>query len=150
LVAAWREGLLAQAVLAGATKGYRHHPQLARFRRAASPRAAIASYLRGLHAEAVARGYAFDGAKISRARARPKLSVTSGQLRYEWQHLRAKLRARDRAWAARLGVVRRVMPAPVFRTVPGGVEAWERRPRPPATRRPSSGHGPRNVRRSAA
>ena len=31
LVAAWREALLAQKVLAGATKGYRHHPQLARF-----------------------------------------------------------------------------------------------------------------------
>jgi hypothetical protein len=32
LVAAWREALLAQAVLAGATRGYRHHPQLDRFR----------------------------------------------------------------------------------------------------------------------
>ncbi len=32
LVALWREALLAQAVLAGRTRGYRHHPQLARFR----------------------------------------------------------------------------------------------------------------------
>jgi hypothetical protein len=31
LVALWREGLLAQKVLAGLTKGYRHHPQLTRF-----------------------------------------------------------------------------------------------------------------------
>jgi len=31
LVAAWREALLAQKVLAGATRGYRHHPQLVRF-----------------------------------------------------------------------------------------------------------------------
>ena len=28
LVACWRESLLAQAVLAGRTRGYRHHPQL--------------------------------------------------------------------------------------------------------------------------
>lgn len=33
LTAAWREALLAQKVLAGATRGYRHHPQLERFRR---------------------------------------------------------------------------------------------------------------------
>ena len=32
LVACWREALLAQAVLAGRTRGYRHHPQLERFR----------------------------------------------------------------------------------------------------------------------
>nr|WP_253280607.1 pyrimidine dimer DNA glycosylase/endonuclease V [Arcanobacterium phocae] len=32
LIAGWREGLLAQKVLAGLTKGYRHHPQLERFR----------------------------------------------------------------------------------------------------------------------
>jgi hypothetical protein len=31
LVACWRESLLAQAVLAGRTKGYRNHPQLRRF-----------------------------------------------------------------------------------------------------------------------
>ncbi|MFC2473489.1 MAG: pyrimidine dimer DNA glycosylase/endonuclease V, partial [Actinomyces sp.] len=32
LVACWRESLLAQAVLAGRTRGYRNHPQLERFR----------------------------------------------------------------------------------------------------------------------
>jgi len=31
LVALWREALLAQKVLQGKTKGYRHHPQLIRF-----------------------------------------------------------------------------------------------------------------------
>jgi hypothetical protein len=29
LVAVWREGLLARAVFAGQTTGYKHHPQLA-------------------------------------------------------------------------------------------------------------------------
>ena len=32
LTACWREALLAQAVLAGRTRGYRAHPQLERFR----------------------------------------------------------------------------------------------------------------------
>ena len=48
LVALWREGLLARAVLRGMTKGYRHHPQLQRFRAHASPRAAINLYLEGV------------------------------------------------------------------------------------------------------
>ncbi|GAA2721038.1 pyrimidine dimer DNA glycosylase/endonuclease V [Cellulomonas aerilata] len=34
LAAGWREGLLAQKVLTGTTKGYRNHPQLRRFRAA--------------------------------------------------------------------------------------------------------------------
>jgi hypothetical protein len=37
LVALWREGLLAQAVLTGKTKGYVHHPQLLRFQEQSSP-----------------------------------------------------------------------------------------------------------------
>ncbi len=32
LVAVWREGLLAQAVLRGNTKGYKNHPQLNRLK----------------------------------------------------------------------------------------------------------------------
>ena len=32
LASAWREGLLAQKVLTGTTRGYRNHPQLERFR----------------------------------------------------------------------------------------------------------------------
>ena len=63
LVALWREGLLAQAVLAGKTKGYRHHPQLARFRAAPSPTGAIAAYLRVVFEESVGRGYASTAAR---------------------------------------------------------------------------------------
>jgi len=96
LVALWREGLLARAVLRGETRGYRHHPQLERFRARRDPVAAIDCYLSRVLEEARARGYAFDGSKISvhrrcRHRAMP---VTSGQLRHEWEHLLAKLEAR--------------------------------------------------------
>lgn len=66
LVAAWREALLAQKVLAGATHGYRQHPQLVRFRDTDEPRAAMSAFLRGIHREATARGYTFDVEKIIR------------------------------------------------------------------------------------
>ena len=59
LVALWREALLAQKVLLGATKGYRHHPQLDRFRQSSNPIRAIASYLWSVADEAQERGYRF-------------------------------------------------------------------------------------------
>ena len=64
LVALWREGLLAQAVLRGRTNGYRHHPQLQRFRVQSSPLAAIGDYLRGVHAEALRRNWLVDSGRI--------------------------------------------------------------------------------------
>lgn len=126
LVALWREGLLAQAVLRGATHGYRHHPQLARFRQQPSPVGAIAEYLRHVHAEAQARGYRFDRDLIGSAGARGRIPVTRGQLEHEWEHLKAKLARRDPARAARYEAVAFPAPHPLFRVVPGGVEAWER------------------------
>ena len=112
LVALWREALLAQAVLRGQTRGYRHHPQLARFRAAPDPRAAIAAYLAGVLAEAGRRGYAFDAAKVpARQRARP-IAETDGQLRYEWEHLRRKLEERDPARAAAMKAVTVPRPHP--------------------------------------
>jgi len=125
LVALWREALLAQAVLRGETKGYRHHPQLNRFRSAASPVGAIAAYLRAVHAEARRRGYRFDGKKIARTRAVRRIPAARGQLEYEWKHLRAKLRSRAPAWLAALGARPRPAPHPLFRVVRGGVADWE-------------------------
>jgi hypothetical protein len=132
LVAAWREGLLAQAVLRGRTRGYTRHPQLARFRASGRPVACIGRYLDALHAEAVRRGYRFDGTKIARGPAGTRLAATAGQVTYEWRHLRAKLAARDRKWLAGLRAVTRPEAHPLFRVVPGPVEDWEtgaRRPR---------------------
>jgi pyrimidine dimer DNA glycosylase len=125
LVALWREALLAQAVLRGKTRGYRHHPQLDRFLDTASPVASIAAYLRAVHAEARCRGYRFDGKKIARSGDVRRINAARGQLGYEWKHLRAKLRRRDPSWLAALGSRQRPDPHPLFRTVPGGVADWE-------------------------
>ncbi len=57
LVALWREGLLARAVLHGKTKGYRNHPQLLRFREHHAPLAAIDAYLAEVLRESRRRGY---------------------------------------------------------------------------------------------
>lgn len=125
LVAAWREGLLAQGVLEGRTRGYRHHPQLARFLTAPHPVAAIGRYLAAIYAEATRRGYHFDITRIHEpGSTATRIPVTSGQLRYEQRLLAAKLarRAPDRT----LPPAGRPRPHPLFRSVEGGVAAWER------------------------
>ena len=126
LVALWRESLLAQAVLRGETRGYRHHPQLDRFRSHAASLSAMSLYLSAIHAEAVSRGYSFDKRKIRPARRRATLSVTSGQMRYEWLHLLAKLKVRDPALYRKWRAILAPAPHPLFRVRAGEVESWER------------------------
>jgi hypothetical protein len=125
LVALWREALLAQAVIRGQTRGYKHHPQLARFLAAPSPKKAIAAYLRGVHAEATRRCYRFDAGKIGRGGEVDTLAVSRGQLAYEWQHLRRKLAGRSPSWLAGLPAVKKPLPHPLFHVVAGGVAEWE-------------------------
>jgi len=126
LVALWREALLAQAVLKGETLGYRHHPQLLRFKSHADPLAAIGTYLHAVYAEALARSYRFDGTKINRRRTKVKLAETSGQLGYEWQHLQEKLRARSPDLLRQCKSIATPEPHPLFRLVPGTVRDWEK------------------------
>jgi hypothetical protein len=125
LVALWRESLLAQAVLRGQTRGYQHHPQLARFRAAPDPRAAIAAYLRAVHTEATRRGYAFEVSRIGAGADAQPILVTVGQLAYEREHLVRKLAARAPQWL-RDGSIPDVPDAhPLFQVLPGEVAAWE-------------------------
>ena len=125
LVAAWREGLLAQKVLRGATRGYRHHSQLARFKAQTDPVGAIAGYLRCVHDESVTRGYDFAAEKIEPRDFGGRLRATRGQLLYEWAHLMAKLRLRDPRRHDSLRRVEEPEPHPLFEIVEGGVEEWE-------------------------
>src|SRR5262249_4389883 len=92
LVAAWREALLAQKVLAGQTRGYRHHPQLIRFRDHPDPQGAIAAFLTGLLLDAQRRGYRFDARKIApHPHPHPRrIAETRGQVMLEWEHLKRK------------------------------------------------------------
>ncbi|MYI07329.1 MAG: DNA lyase [Gemmatimonadetes bacterium] len=129
LVAVWREGLLAQQVLGGRTRGYRNHPQLERFRSHPAPRRAIARYLDVVCHEARARGYRFDRSRIvAPAGPASTIEVTDGQLRYERSHLAGKLKRRDPERLARLAPGQAPEPHPLFVVVPGPVASWERPP----------------------
>jgi len=126
LVALWREALLAQKVLRGATRGYKHHPQLLRFAETKDPPAALAAYLKAVHGEAGRRDYKFNGSKIGRRRFRGTLKETRGQLLYEWGHLKRKLKRRDPKRLRELALVKTPAPHPLFRIVSGKVRAWEK------------------------
>ena len=139
LLASWREGLLAQKVLAGKTKGYRNHPQLDRFKASGRAMGAIATYLADIQAEAARRGYRFDASKIGRGMApedhdstndgvdmQPRIAVPSGQIEYEFELLKTKLEARDRSRLAELSGVLDMELNAAFRRVRGGTAPWER------------------------
>ena len=121
LVALWREALLARAVLAGETKGYKHHPQLLRFKEQADPLASINTYLWSVYEESCARGYTFNKAKLHPPKDVPLVEVTSGQLDYEASHLLAKLEQREPGLASALINNRSLDPHPLFIVVLGAV-----------------------------
>jgi hypothetical protein len=113
-------------VLRRRTQGYRHHPQLQRFRAQPSPLGSRAYYRRGVHAAPTGRGYAFTAQKISPARGVGVIAVTRGQVMYERAHLLRKLETRDPERRRRLARVSRPQPNPTLRIAPGDVEPWER------------------------
>jgi hypothetical protein len=125
LVALWREALLARAVLRGMTRGYKHHPQLIRFREHEMPVATINAYLHIVRDEALRRGYNFDRSRIG-----PRTSVSSivehrGQFEHEWNHLLRKLARRSPAQFEVVRAVRHPKPHPLFVLRPGAPR-WER------------------------
>ncbi len=126
LLALWREGLLARKVLTGQTVGYRNHPQLKRFQSQKNPLAAIDQYLRVVCDEASRRGYRFDISKLDVDASCNPISVTDGQMHYEWAHLLLKLKARDPGRYRRLSVLAEPESHPLFKVVAGHVEPWER------------------------
>lgn len=126
LVALWREALLAQKVLQGQTRGYRHHPQLFRFQALPNPAAALASYLAVVHEESVRRGYHFDRSKIGAKQFRGKIPETRGQLLYEWKHLKAKLAVRDTARHRASQSISVPEHHPLFKLIEGEIRDWEK------------------------
>lgn len=131
LASAWREGLLAQAVLAGRTSGYTRHPQLVRFREVSDPLGAVGGYLSGLHTEATARGYRYDLTRVDQpdpdGRWAGAIEVGARQVAYEWAHLMGKLAGRSPEVAQRWQAEEpgRVQVHPLFRRVPGPIADWE-------------------------
>lgn len=127
LVALWRESLLAQAVLYNETKGYRNHPQLIRFRNHSHPTQAISSYLTGVLNEATSRGHLFDASKIRGQATESTISVTQGQLEYEYSWLCKKLETRSPEWLKKVTEQPELDTHPLFTVIEGDVEKWEKK-----------------------
>ena len=130
LVALWREGLLARAVLNGKTKGYTNHPQLIRFRKQAHPILFLDTYLNHVYLEANRRGYNFNHEKIGTERTSKQIPVTSGQISYELEHLQKKLKKRDNKRYQEINKLWKEgdspIPNPIFKVIPGDIEIWEK------------------------
>ena len=128
-----REGLLAQSVIVrlqnGEKPGYGNHSQLQRFLVSPVSHLLIGTWLTFIHKNASERGYNFNYSKILHPGKLLKLTVTSGQIEYEFKHLQDKLHVRDNKsyWINVVSRMNRKLPKvhPMFEVVGGTVESWE-------------------------
>jgi hypothetical protein len=126
LVALWREALLAKHVLEGKTKGYKHHPQLERFKKTDRPLDCINQYLLIVYQEATDRGYHFNRDKINLNFQPSKISLSTGQLKFESTHLLNKLKTRDTQKYKEFSEINEFEAHPLFVLVDGEIEYWEK------------------------
>ena len=126
LVALWRESLLAQKVLKGETKGYRHHPQLRRFSDHPDPEGAMARYIIEIWNESRMRGYNFAKEKIGEVPLIDKIPVKRGQLIFEFDWLCNKLKIRNCEKYQELLSVKEIECHPLFKIIEGEIEEWEK------------------------
>ncbi len=126
LIALWREALLAKKVLENKTKGYKHHPQLDRFKQSPDAVDCINQYLSAVYQESLNRGYRFDKNKICWNFHPRSLAVTSEQIRYESEHLKRKLITRDPESYKRLTQAENIGVHPLFKAIDGPIAIWEK------------------------
>ena len=126
LVALWRETLLAKNVLGEKTKGYKNHPQLIRFKQSENALNAINYYLKIVWEEACKRNYNFDNSKFVDVDSIEKITVNSGQLEFEIQHLLVKLKKRDPKSYDQMKAISSCEIHPLFKLINGKIEDWER------------------------
>ena len=74
-----------------------------------------------------ARGYTFDRCKIGPVRRVHLIAATNAQVAHEWRHLMRKLSVRNPGLHRQWRNVRVPQCHPLFRSVRGPVEHWERR-----------------------
>lgn len=127
LLAVWREALLAKKVLLGKTRGYRHHPQLERFKKHTQPILAINYYLYYIYREAQKRNYLFEKKKAGAfVKNIALIKVSRGQVDFEINHLKKKLRRRDKTCLLQILRTRKIKLHPLFKLKDGGIEQWEK------------------------
>ncbi len=137
LLALWREALLAKKVLEGKTKGYKNHPQLIRFKQSSDPLLYINIYLKQIYDEGKKRVYKFDYSKIDEEKIEvlnilnlEKIKVTEGQVKYEFEFLKMKLKRRDFQKYLEIENIAKekaIEVNPIFEVIVGEVEKWEKK-----------------------
>jgi hypothetical protein len=134
LGALWNEGLGARTALrsrlSGASDGYSSHSQLERFVEHEKPLLALDAYLHHVCDEADLRGYSYNREKLC---CRDLLSgfridSTTGQIRFEAEHLKRKLVKRKTEGRLRLpdGPLPNPREHPIFEIYLGPRERWEK------------------------
>lgn len=133
LIACWREGLLAYSVLkkikANVPRiGYRNHSQLVRFKAQKDPISFVSDYLHCVVDEAEERGYNYKREKLQQRDGTLSLTVTTGQIVFEYSHLASKLISRAPQDYKRLQLASYPYPEshPMFTMVEGEIESWEK------------------------
>ena len=139
LVALWREGLLAKAVIENKTFGYKNHPQLERFYCHPQPRIAINKYLWYVFEESKRRGFSFDGSKLHVSAMLQQVDpgrivVTTGQVQYEAKWLVSKIATRagvgSTAYNNLIMAINEKNAAdivsPSFVVIAGSIASWEK------------------------
>ncbi len=127
LLALWRESLLAKKVLSGKTKGFQKHPQLERFKNHPDTLSAINAYLYHVLEEGLRCGHGFKKEKISLPiKTMPTIKVTKGQIQFEFDHLKKKLKTREPEKYKKLLKVKQIEPHQMFKIVEGKIEGWEK------------------------
>lgn len=125
-VALWREALLAKNVLEGKTAGYLNHPQLDRFKNSENPLDAINQYLSSIYEESVDRHFTFDSTKFRKPIVPLFLTVSEGQIKFEFEHLLCKLKGREINLYQKLKETKSIISHPMFKIIKGTIENWER------------------------
>jgi len=127
LGAQWREGLLAQKVIQGATRGWRNHPQLNRFKEHPKPLSAAGYYLRVIQLEAERRGYRYEQSKILYpVESVEKILLSTGQLEYEFKILQERLERRAPSKYLENMEEKSITAHPLFTPRSGPPEKWEK------------------------
>lgn len=84
------------------------------------------NYLRIICLESEYRGYSFNQSKIKPASKPITISVTHGQVNYEWLHLMSKLMLRSPVMYEKWRNGSIIEPHPLFDVQAGEIEPWER------------------------
>jgi len=82
-------------------------------------------YLSTVYDEALKRGFNFDEKKFIKPIIPLFITVSDGQIKYEFGHLLKKLKKRANNLYNKLKGTKNILPNPMFEIVKGKIEKWE-------------------------